>query len=116
MRRPSNKSCIATSGMTTAGAVVEYRISEGEAQRRHRGERNEACQEHVHVAGAADDEAGENADRRRGEEHVIQIARVIHRIQGITPHTALTTTCMTTSRPNQPCVRSWPLLPAVSRR
>ncbi len=56
------------------GAVVQQRVAEREAQRRHRRDRRQAGEKHVHMRGAADDEAREHGDGRAGQEDVVDLA------------------------------------------
>ena len=55
-------------------AMVDEGISEREAKRRHCRDRRETRQEHVHMAGAADDETGEHRHCRASEEDVVELA------------------------------------------
>ena len=58
-------------------AVVDKRIAECETQGGNGRYRRQTGKEHVHVAGAADDETGEHCHGRAGKENVIELARRI---------------------------------------
>ena len=95
-------------------AEIDQHVAQQKSRRRHHGQRHDARQEHVHVARAADHQHRQHADRRAGQEHVVDGLPGSHSSQGIRPQAALITACIATMRENQGWVRSYSLVSEVS--